>query len=134
MNNFTIIFLMTLGTFMSSCTNTQTENNTEITTATVIHSVNVAEFEKLINEKSGILLDVRTPGENAAGKIQGSQLMNVSDSNFAKNIDSLDKNTPVLVYCKSGRRSMSAAKILKSNGFTTVYNLNGGYNAWRASH
>lgn len=133
MKNLTILFLLAIGTFMSSCTNAQNDNSGEVAGQEIIKSVNVVEFKKLINEKAGVLVDVRTPGENAAGNIPGSKLMNINDSNFAKNIESLDKNVPVLVYCRSGARSMSAARILKSKGFTSVYNLNGGFKAWSAS-
>lgn len=134
MKNLSILFLMVVGTFMSSCTNAQTENSATNTTEQVIKNVNVAEFEKLISENAGILVDVRTPGENAAGNIPNSQLMNINDANFAKNVATLDKNKPVLIYCRSGARSSKAAKFLESEGFTSVYNLNGGFMAWDRSH
>lgn len=134
MKNLTILFLMAVGTFMSSCTNAQTDNNSADASKQVIKNVNVAEFEKLISENAGVLVDVRTPGEHAAGNIPNSKLMNISDANFTKNIESLDKNTPVLVYCRSGARSMKAARVLESKGFTSVYNLNGGFISWSKSH
>jgi rhodanese-related sulfurtransferase len=43
----------------------------------------------------------------------------------------LDKNKPVLVYCAAGGRSASAAKDLKKAGFKKVYDLEGGYDAWK---
>lgn len=136
MKNITIIFAILIGTFMSSCSNAQTVNaDTQTTENTAtIQSVGVEEFEKLIKAGNGLLLDVRTPGENAAGHIEGSKLINISDANFSTNIESLDKNVPVLVYCRSGARSMSAAKIMKSKGFKTIYNLKGGFIAWSNKH
>jgi rhodanese-related sulfurtransferase len=42
----------------------------------------------------------------------------------------LDKSKKVLVFCRSGNRSVSAARILESNGFTVI-NMNGGMNGWK---
>jgi len=41
------------------------------------------------------------------------------------------KDNPVLVYCRSGRRSRDAAEILKENGFTNIYNLSDGFMRWK---
>lgn len=127
MNNLTIIVLLTLGTFLSSCTSAQDNSNSAIKT------ISVSEFENLIKENKGILVDVRTTGEFQAGHIEGAKLITI-DANFEKNIKSINKEEPFLVYCKSGRRSMNAAKILESNGFTKIYNLNGGFKAWSSKH
>ena len=43
----------------------------------------------------------------------------------------LDKEKPVYLYCRSGKRSASAAEKLKEAGFTEVYNLKGGILAWK---
>jgi rhodanese-related sulfurtransferase len=56
--------------------------------------------------------------------------MNFFDANFNAQLTKLDKNKPVYVYCKSGRRSGKTTKKMKEMGFTTVYNLNGGFGAW----
>lgn len=68
------------------------------------------------------LLDVRTPGEWAQGKIGSSALVNFNDPNFSKNIEKLDKTKPVFVYCAVGGRSARASQILSKAGFK-VYNL-----------
>jgi len=142
MNKLVIIFLISTGIFLSSCNETETTNTTSASSETSktkvvngeIKSVSVAEFEKLINEKTGLLLDVRTLGENKAGNIAGSKLIDVRSANFKTDIAALDKNVPVLVYCRSGGRSMSAAKILKASGFKKIYNLKGGFKAWSSKH
>ncbi|WP_341227814.1 rhodanese-like domain-containing protein [uncultured Arcticibacterium sp.] len=74
------------------------------------------------------LLDVRTPGEWANGKLEKSALINYSDAKFEQNLSELDKSKPVFVYCAVGGRSARAAKVLEKKGFK-VYNLtNSGYN------
>jgi phage shock protein E len=71
---------------------------------------------------NGQLLDVRTPGEWANGKLEKSNLNNLNDSHFEQNLSKLDKSKPVFVYCAVGGRSAKAAQILNKNGFK-VYNL-----------
>lgn len=89
------------------------------------------QFERLITEQDVQCLDTRTSDEYLAGHIEGSININVLDSiNFAENVENLlDPNKPVAVYCKSGRRSRKAARILNKKGFV-VYNLDKGYLNW----
>jgi rhodanese-related sulfurtransferase len=78
------------------------------------------------------LIDVREPHENAdfniggillpLGKVQTMQIENIEDL----------KTEPVIVYCRSGNRSMQAAMLLEQFGFENVTNLAGGMLAWEA--
>ena len=90
-----------------------------------------AQFEELIKNENVQLLDVRTLAEHMEGHIPGSLNINVKDENFANCIDELlDKNRrEVAVYCRSGRRSRTAADILVKKGFK-VYNLDKGILNW----
>ena len=99
----------------------------------IAKNVDVAEFEKLIKSGKGQLVDVRTPGEYNRGHIEGAKNINIAD-NFADNIQKLDKNEPVYVYCAVGGRSSQAMKMMHQMGFKEVYNLMGGYNAWAKQH
>ncbi len=81
---------------------------------------------KIKTTKDAQLLDVRTPQEWQAGKIASSNCMNFNDADFKKQIEKLDKNKPVFVYCAAGGRSSKAAPILQAAGFKQVYNLSGG--------
>ena len=83
-----------------------------------------------MDDPNTILLDVRTPKEWAEGKIEPAVEMNVHDQDFEEQLQQLDKSKTYLVYCRSGRRSVTAAEIMVDNGFTSVYNLEGGYLAW----
>ncbi len=68
------------------------------------------------------LVDVRTPGEHVARHLQGS--VNVPLSELGGRLRELgDKEKPVVVYCASGVRSSSAARLLKRAGFTQVFDL-----------
>ncbi len=89
----------------------------------------VAFQKKLSETGNAFLLDVRTPEEIANGKIEGANNV-VFDDNFASKISQIPKQA-VFVYCAGGVRSAKAAKILRSNGYTQVFELEGGFNAWR---
>lgn len=88
------------------------------------------EFERLIEDRNVQRLDVRTVAEYSEGHIPGSININILDDNFSSAADEvLDKSLPVAVYCKSGRRSRNAARLLVKNGYT-VYNLDKGILNW----
>lgn len=94
-------------------------------------SVSVDEFQELVADEGMQLLDVRTPDEYDEGHIAGAVLVNVNDSDFVEQAASvLDKQRPVAVYCRSGRRSARAASLLTEQGYQ-VTNLAGGVMAWR---
>ena len=89
-------------------------------------------FEDMLNQTSNPqLIDVRTPAEFADGYLEGAKLIDISQPNFETLINQLDKSRPVFVYCRLGRRSLTAARILEKNDFKLVYNLEGGIVAWR---
>ena len=98
------------------------------------HDVKVAEFKKLAKAGKGSILDVRTPKEYDEGHLKGSINMSYFDKDFKNQVGKLDKAKPVYVYCHSGGRSSKAMSIMKSEGFKTIYNLNGGYAAWKNLH
>ena len=77
------------------------------------------EFDRLIQDEDVQRLDVRTVAEYSEGHIPGSLNVNVLEDHFAAAAEEvLDKNYPVAVYCKSGRRSRNAARILTNLGYT----------------
>ena len=94
----------------------------------------VADFEKEVtSNKEKVILDVRTPSEFNSGHLAQAKLMNVNDKNFTQQISTLPKDKPVYVYCAAGVRSNKAAKILRQQGFTHVFELSGGIQAWQAA-
>ncbi|WP_428655697.1 rhodanese-like domain-containing protein [Runella sp.] len=82
-----------------------------------------AFVQKLKETPNAQLLDVRTPEEWNAGNIKSSKCVNVKSTEFNQQIEKLDKNKPVFVYCMAGVRSAKASKILKEAGFKEIYNL-----------
>ena len=87
-------------------------------------------MEKLRIDKNAILLDVRRADEYDAGHIANAILLDITDSiRFSKEIELLEKNKTIYIYCRSGRRSQTAAKYLIEKGFNVI-DLKGGYNAW----
>lgn len=72
-----------------------------------------------------VILDVRTQGEFDEGHIAGARL--IPHDELARRVDEIDENLPVLIYCRSGRRSAIAAQILTDAGFWRVYDFGGIY-------
>lgn len=94
-------------------------------------SLPVDEFAALIADPEVQRLDVRTVAEYSEGHIAGSINVNVLDKEFEKvAVDVLQKDKPVALYCRSGKRSKQAATILSEKGYK-VYELDKGFNAWQ---
>lgn len=96
-------------------------------------NISAADFKQGLESQKAIVLDVRTPGEIAEGKIVGAVEININDADFLERLNQLDKSMPVYVYCKAGGRSSRAMKMMSENGFSEVNNLDGGITAWIAA-
>ena len=89
-------------------------------------------FKKAIAEKNVQLVDVRTSLEYKAGHIKDAVNIDFFDrANFNENFAHFDRAKPIYLYCRSGNRSQRAAKKLVRIGFTEIYDLKGGYKAWK---
>lgn len=96
-----------------------------------ITSVSASEFDKEIKAGSVQLLDVRTLQEYAEGHIDGALNINIQSDDFRQRAEKeLSKDSTILVYCRSGRRSMEAAEMLTKLGYKVV-NLKGGIIEWK---
>lgn len=96
--------------------------------------VGVADAVQLINRKDAVVIDVREAAEFRAGHIPNARnvpLGQVSDK--LKDLGKV-KSKPVLLICQTGNRSAQAAATLGKAGFTEVYNLAGGMNAWQQAN
>lgn len=97
-------------------------------------SGNAQQFDSVITASNDEqIVDVRTPDEFAEGHLEGAQNIDWNNADFSINVGALDKSKPVLVYCHSGNRSTQAAEYLAKNGFTNVYELDGGISAWETA-
>jgi len=87
-------------------------------------------YEMIQNDDNLTLLDVRTVEEfKKDGRIAGAKLIPLGQ--LSNNLTMLNKSKKVLVYCRSGSRSVSASRILGNSGFKAV-NMSGGINSWQA--
>lgn len=94
-------------------------------------SISVSKFQKLISDPDVQLLDVRTAEEFAEGHIEGALLADVKRADFMDVAQAqLDKQRSVAVYCRSGRRSLTACELLSAEGYT-LYNLKTGIIGWQ---
>jgi rhodanese-related sulfurtransferase len=77
-----------------------------------------------------LVIDVREPSEYAEGHVPGSTLIPLAqlESRLSEIRD--HQHQPVLLFCRSGRRSAQAQDILAKAGFTKAVNMEGGLNAW----
>ena len=94
-------------------------------------SITPAQASELLkNSKEVFLLDVRTSIEFSQERIKGATLIPLHD--LSQSLSKLNKvkDKKVIVYCRSGNRSVSASRILAKNGFIPL-NLKGGIGLWQ---
>jgi rhodanese-related sulfurtransferase len=91
-------------------------------------NVTAAELQNMLQQGGVRLLDVRTDAEIAQGKIPQGEVLPLHL--IPLKLTELDKNATTVFYCRSGGRSAQAAAFVAANGFTDVYNLQGGIIAW----
>ena len=98
----------------------------------VAGSVDAMTFStKLNTTKNPVVLDVRTPEEYAEGYIGNAVNIDFYNPAFKSEVSKLDKDKTYFVYCLAGGRSKSAFEIMKQEGFTKVFELNGGITEWK---
>jgi rhodanese-related sulfurtransferase len=80
-----------------------------------------------LQDESVVLIDVRTSTEVASGYIpEAEYFIDINGADFEQKIAELDTTKTYVIYCRSGARSGRAASYMSQNGFTEVYNLEGG--------
>ena len=97
---------------------------------TSINQVNSDELLDFIDINNAVLVDVRTNDEYNSGYIENSINIDYFSDDFSENVEKLDKNTPIVLYCRSGKRSSKSANKLSKLGFKEIYNLQGGILDW----
>ena len=94
-------------------------------------SVNADSFAQLIEDTTVLRLDVRTANEYAQGHIPGALLIDVTQADFMQKAEQLlPKDKTIALYCRSGRRSKTAAQLLAKQGYQVI-ELNTGFNSWK---
>jgi rhodanese-related sulfurtransferase len=98
-----------------------------------LKNIDVKEAVRLIHEQVPFVLDVRTTEEYRGGHIANSFLIQLQDlESRAKDLPQ-DYQRSILVYCRSGNRSLAAGDVLIRCGYKNVYNLVGGIGSWQRS-
>jgi rhodanese-related sulfurtransferase/rubrerythrin len=101
---------------------------------TPVKSINVVQARELMDTKSSVeltILDVRQPNEYETGHIPGAKLIPLPD--ITVRLDEINSDKATMVYCAIGGRSRVAAQMLAGKGFSNVYNLSGGFKAWKGA-
>jgi len=78
-----------------------------------------------------VVLDVRTPEEFATGYLDGAVMIDFQAPTFVDEVSRLDRDAPILLYCRSGNRSADAVAAMVDLGFTDITELDGGVIAWQ---
>ena len=84
-------------------------------------------FELIEGRADFQLIDVRQPDEHEAGRIAGDRLVELAQ--LAAQADSIDRDRPVVFYCRSGSRSAMAAEAFRGAGYE-AHNMDGGLIEW----
>ena len=85
------------------------------------------QAEELLRQGDAQLVDVREPHEHEAGRIAGS--LHIELQLLPSEADALDRERPILFYCRSGSRSALAVDAFAASGYD-ARNLDGGLEAW----
>lgn len=98
--------------------------------AAALSSVTVQQLHEAVRS-GALVIDVREPHEYAEGHVEGSVLVPLAT--VGDRAGEFPKDAPVYVFCRSGNRSLVAARALVEAGFSDVRNVEGGIVAWTAA-
>ncbi len=100
---------------------------------TPVKSIDSNQARDYLKEKSAdevTILDVRQPNEYASGHIPGARSIPLPE--LTEQMQQIDPDKPIVVYCASGGRGRMAAQLLLGQGFTDIINVAGGFNLWNS--
>lgn len=86
--------------------------------------INCTEMKEIMeSDSNAVLIDVRTNEEYDSGHLDDSMNISVDNISSIQTYDSINSDTPIIVYCRSGSRSATAKEKLNKLGYTNVYDL-----------
>ena len=91
-----------------------------------IIDINFERMSEILERESTVLIDVRTPDEYNSFRIKSSINIDYYSPSFLDSVSSHKAKKNIIFYCRSGRRSYYAAKLIQQKGFNMIYNLKGG--------
>jgi len=90
------------------------------------NDVSPEEFQTMIQDQPGLVIDVRTRGEYDAGHLSiTDKQLDIMTGEFQRAISDMDKSATYYLYCRTGNRSGQAASMMRQSGFEKVYNIGG---------
>ena len=90
------------------------------------YSINFNEYLELSKKNKFQIIDVRTNDEFNINRLTKAINIDFYDSIFLRRFEKFNKEDNILLYCRSGRRSLLGAEILVKNGYKNIYDLKGG--------
>jgi len=94
-----------------------------------IPAISAEELKRKLDAHEAFeLIDVREPFEYEIERIDGAKLIPLAE--IGERTEELQHEQPIVVHCHSGKRSAQAVRLLQQRGFSNVYNLEGGIDAW----
>lgn len=120
-----VLSLVLLLIGVTSCLKNQVE---------VVQVLDVSKYEKKMTQPDVQIVDVRTPEEFAEGHLENAINIDITADDFDSKIAALDKEKPVMVYCKAGGRSAKASSRLNELGFKNISDLEGGIINWNSEN
>ncbi len=133
MKNLTLVLIVLITLLVGFEVFLNFKNSTQKNAKTTsVKDISPKELDKILATRSIFLVDVHTPLQT---HLEGTDLV-VPYDKIKENLNKFpkDKNAEIIVYCKSGRMSREASEALLKAGYTQVYNLAGGLNAYYESH
>ena len=91
-----------------------------------IFDIDYKKMSEIMENESNVVVDVRTADEFNSFRIKNSINIDYYSKNFLDSISSYKEKKNIILYCRSGRRSYYAAKLMQEKGFNKIYNLKGG--------
>jgi len=123
------LLLATILTTAAFACQTESKFPVENTTSATVTNITAQKLAEMMTNKDFVLLNVHIP---YAGELPNTDLF-IPFNNIEGNSDRLpkNKNAKIIVYCRSGSMSADASKELLERGYTNIYDLTGGMNAWK---
>lgn len=95
--------------------------------------ITAEEMQSILEQEDVQVIDVRSAEEYDEVHIVNAQNIDINSPTFDEDIIGLDKERPIILYCKGGGRSAKCAKKMQDAGFEKIYDLEGGISRWEHS-
>ena len=119
-----LLLILALSVLVTACSSDTTTQSIEL--------VSPADAAQVIaDDPTGlVVLDIRTPEEFNEARLADAIMVDFYADDFADQLDTLDKDVPYVMYCRTGNRTVEAVKTMKELGFLEVYEIDGGIVNW----